>query len=1334
MVDLFGLTHHNRRGDFIYCWENGDTNRIVGDVVETIHHDTLYAHLPVTQVPECVACDPMMQDRKDGNGGSRTMQAAPCLPTILPYNEYAGQKGYFGRLSHALDTTSPIKSATRIDSITFETMITSVSSGCVQIEVAVDSIFTQTFVLGCGELPGGTSRIKDGTAGRSMQGLSSVVGGYKLLVNLSSLAPQLASRPSGSMMTIELRMKTVGGSMAFVNGTNAHDLRPRLHVYGQYQKVWDRADYTIAYKHDDKNLVTTLTDKIDDARHTSNALFSQGIDIRRTKAQTFFGADYRLLKSERTVIEPSGTRIDSSLYTYTGLGAKVRSTDPEGDTVVTRYDALDRPVEMINADGKNSTISYLHGTPDSLGVGDQEFFGYCEATITTNENGVRFARFTDAFGRLRREIAEYSPFGPNMTTTKYEYDLLGRLVQVVNPKGDTTRYTHDAFGRVKTKFHPDLGTIRYIYDDLGNVRFVQDARQAEGSLLTFNQYDDLNRLVLVGEAYISETFGCGRYNEDDFGPFACSGGSGFLDTLNGNILHIVNYPSSVTVNPSLFKTNTDGAPAFASMGSFQMKGCLLDPEPRLGETVAPSVPFIMHPTRMYQVLGGGIYPAWWGEFEDVESFPDFARIGISYDRMPNSSGAIWERFPLLNIWDRLVPGGKVRNQRGREAAVAYRDRAAEPYHYSVMSYDERGRVEALLRHNENLGFDAVYYQYNSANQVIALTVIDPLRRFTTWYGYDQQGRVDTVWTKLDGPGSGLLLGGDFENLRFPGFSSRAGLAPDIVYSYTKMDQVRTLEYPTIATLVEYAYNRRKFLDSMVATRGGTAVFSQRLEYDLVGQITKQHYEHGSSGAKTQHYSYDPLQRLTDWAISGNTTGYMYDAIGNRNSVIRNTAPVELYGYHSGTNRLSVRVQPDWLGGDTVHAYSYNANGAQTVHTKQYNTGGGSQLLREELFGYSFRGLNNRSQVRNGGGRWQDWRYRYNAMGEREQKRLYAQDGGVVPAPDSTVYPWVYYLLGGSKQQLAVYHGQQMDSLQIKCGDVGMNRVYLYPWEYISYGVGTSGLVITRPVGGKEYKVVDHLGSTRSIVHQSGSVIGTYDNEPFGSPLAVTGVGTRAQYIDKERDQETSTSNHGVRQYDAETGRFVSVDPLWEKYSMLTPYQYAANNPVNITDTDGKDIIVLNDENGASGLGHAAVIIGNDEKGWIYYSKDGLNKETGEQEYTRFEYKSLGEFLSDKKRSSRYQHGAWIVTDEEKDAKAQKLADKEYSTKYNAVLNNCADLVDKTLKSVGIRAYPGGTMINIPKGQFILLVTQGIADKVIHIGHKSEDDPVYFPKLPEKKKE
>jgi RHS repeat-associated protein len=59
------------------------------------------------------------------------------------------------------------------------------------------------------------------------------------------------------------------------------------------------------------------------------------------------------------------------------------------------------------------------------------------------------------------------------------------------------------------------------------------------------------------------------------------------------------------------------------------------------------------------------------------------------------------------------------------------------------------------------------------------------------------------------------------------------------------------------------------------------------------------------------------------------------------------------------------------------------------------------------------------------------------------------------------------------------------------------------------------------------------------------------------------------WIGKENDVESCLGDFGARKYDPELGRFTSVDPLWEKYLGLQPYQYAANSPIRYYDNNGK---------------------------------------------------------------------------------------------------------------------------------------------------------------------
>jgi len=61
----------------------------------------------------------------------------------------------------------------------------------------------------------------------------------------------------------------------------------------------------------------------------------------------------------------------------------------------------------------------------------------------------------------------------------------------------------------------------------------------------------------------------------------------------------------------------------------------------------------------------------------------------------------------------------------------------------------------------------------------------------------------------------------------------------------------------------------------------------------------------------------------------------------------------------------------------------------------------------------------------------------------------------------------------------------------------------------------------------------------------------------------------------KRESGSDLGDFGVRKYEAETGRFLSVDPLWEEQRPWNVYHYSANNPIVAKDPDGKlfDVIV-----------------------------------------------------------------------------------------------------------------------------------------------------------------
>jgi hypothetical protein len=105
-------------------------------------------------------------------------------------------------------------------------------------------------------------------------------------------------------------------------------------------------------------------------------------------------------------------------------------------------------------------------------------------------------------------------------------------------------------------------------------------------------------------------------------------------------------------------------------------------------------------------------------------------------------------------------------------------------------------------------------------------------------------------------------------------------------------------------------------------------------------------------------------------------------------------------------------------------------------------------------------------------------------------------------------------------------------------------------------------------------------------------------------------------------------------YDARLGRFLSIDPHEKNYPNITPYAFVNNMPIWAIDIDGKDIIILSygKSEPGHGLGHQAMLIGNDKDGWKFYSKDGDASYTNpdgshNDNYTIKGFKTLDEFTN-----------------------------------------------------------------------------------------------------------
>ena len=101
---------------------------------------------------------------------------------------------------------------------------------------------------------------------------------------------------------------------------------------------------------------------------------------------------------------------------------------------------------------------------------------------------------------------------------------------------------------------------------------------------------------------------------------------------------------------------------------------------------------------------------------------------------------------------------------------------------------------------------------------------------------------------------------------------------------------------------------------------------------------------------------------------------------------------------------------------------------------------------------------------------------------------------------------------------------------------------------------------------------DHLGSTTVVTDLDGEVTQNVAYIPYGEVFVEQRNGTwNTPYLfnAKELDEETGLYYYGARYLDPTNVTWMSVDPMWENHSGVSPFNYCLSNPVKMIDPDGQ---------------------------------------------------------------------------------------------------------------------------------------------------------------------
>jgi RHS repeat-associated protein len=501
-----------------------------------------------------------------------------------------------------------------------------------------------------------------------------------------------------------------------------------------------------------------------------------------------------------------------------------------------------------------------------------------------------------------------------------------------------------------------------------------------------------------------------------------------------------------------------------------------------------------------------------------------------------------------------------------------------------------------LKATETYGNVRTTYQYDAWGRTWKVTTQYLSGNTVTYshaleYGYDIAGNktLSRLWPQ--GSASGIATTYSYDaNGRMQYVFHPDGERTE--YTYTNVGSVSSVSRRksggtgAVIASTGYTYNAKSFL-TRVEHKNASGVVTLALDYvvDTSGKRTQMTETRLGQASQVTNYVYDAAGRLTSETVVGvRTTVFVYDKVGNRTS--QSVTPAG----GSTTSQSYSYDANDRLVSDGPYTYGYNAKGELTSRSQV-------GLGPVDEYAYTFEG---RLSVQ---------RHRASPMVAPTRQTLYSYDAsgnrvGLTHQMSSNGTTW-------STVDSTTFLVDVMQPYAEVVGEWDEVNVPLRAY----YDIGLDRLRVVRdnapangpPSWASRWYLLDGLGSTRSLVDDSGIVQDGYRYDAFGTPTILSGGSGFAnaflfngqQWDDAVGGGAGAGFTEGIyflraRYYNSSTGRFLSQDPFLgedERPNSLQRYRYAANDPVGFSDNGGEDES-LSTQVGATLPGSATVAAAN----------------------------------------------------------------------------------------------------------------------------------------------
>ena len=906
----------------------------------------------------------------------------------------------------------------------------------------------------------------------------------------------------------------------------------------------DGVPYTIAYKYVlDKNMDYRTSYAVTshyDPQHPNNPL-------RTVTHVDGLGRPFQVKKDAE--IKGEGEKmIVSGRVKYDALGRTIETYHPDtcklADATIivgssdkllksSTFDAINRPLTLtLPGDECGDADLNLNGVPSvtemSYSIVNEENIRGLMTTVKDPKDNKQYV-YTNGAGQTIRTARDYQKMEGEESeymeekayAINYAYDPIGQLLSVTDAGGNVTSYTYDMAGCPLSVKHPSAGLTTFAYDVAGNLVKRQTSNLAEANKFIIYKYVK-NRLE--GVEYpnhpgnnVTLTYGGVNAPHNRVGRLALiEDGSGATEFFYGRMGEVTKQRRTLVIPNQAVATYTTEW----TYDSHNRLQTMTYPD---GEVVS------------YRYNLGGLLSSVSGKKDYTYDYVE----EIGYDE--------YEQRKYLKYGNGVETNYGYSNERRRLGTLVVTNQEGKIMDNAYF-YDKLDNITKLVnkgmsqktKDGKTIGGGVTHnYMYDAWNRLIEAhgvfdmnnpDVMESLEKKATYDLYMAYDEFYNVTSKK--------LNVEQTNLQFPG-TLKAGHTLKYQYDRENNDPFRLLSVS--ASEYRVAVEEGEGLeapvdeDKMVKTRSEYAFDANGNQTQVAtGKKSKTGVEELQQ-SKLRQLHWDEENRLLAINDNGHISSYFYDAGGKR-TVKMSAGMEELYinGVSAGDKKefdakFVAYVSPYLVlknGGEyTKHIYAGKERIASKIGDFESF---GADPRRVEKAGESIRDI--------------DYKSKYDAL----RKQL---------TENYDTFNVKYNLKENKDYE---------DNASFCCGDK--------PLEQMEGNDPSSVKESTKAEPNIFFYHPDHLGSTSLVTNLDGEVTQHVAYIPYGEVFIEERNGvwnTPYLFNAKELDEETGLYYYGARYLDPKDTRWLSVDPMFEKYDGMTPYNYCEGNPVVLVDPDGR---------------------------------------------------------------------------------------------------------------------------------------------------------------------